>query len=61
MSNHTMIPVIISGMSPGSYERMLQKKALNKSIPLRTSQRVKNRKNKISKRRNQQKEIQKVA
>jgi hypothetical protein len=56
-----MIPVIISGMSPGSYERMLQKKALNKSIPLRTSQRVKNRKNKISKRRNQQKEIQKVA
>jgi len=27
MSNHTMIPVIISGLSPSSYQRMKDKKA----------------------------------
>ena len=60
MSNHTMIPVIISGLSPTSYQKMLEKKAL-KNIPLRTSEMVKNRQTKISKRRQVQKETEEIA
>lgn len=49
-----MIPVIISGLSPTSYEKMkLAKKSGLNSIPLRTSQRVQQRKTKITKRKNE--------
>ena len=56
MSNHTMIPVIISGLSPESYQRKLNKKSESKNMPLRTSKRIKSRKSKISKRKIVQKQ-----
>ena len=46
MRNHTMIPVIISGLSPESYKRMQEKKE-EQVVPIRSKNRVAARKARI--------------
>jgi hypothetical protein len=56
MSNRKqMIDVIVSGLSPESYQRMKEKQSLQKNLPLRTSQRNDARKEMINKRKSETK------